>query len=154
MFTHTDTTMNTLITTANGGTVSTSVSPRNSVHTEIASFGIPLCQRNTNESDFLIGENDAISFSIKRGGALVMIRLTLDDEDELIILDAERTKSCVSAPRWGKTGLGRKTHPIGRNQKHHPSRSPLLRYRLGKECPHGHRAVHLHPRERKFLFRT
>lgn len=92
MFTHTDTTMNTLITTANGGTVSTSVSPRNSVHTEIASFGIPLCQRNTNESDFLIGENDAISFSIKRGGALVMLRLTLDDEDELIILDAEKNE--------------------------------------------------------------
>ena len=54
--------------------------------TEIASAGIPLCLRNTNEAHFSIAP---IPFSIKPGGALVAARVTLDDEGDLFIKDAQ-----------------------------------------------------------------
>ena len=54
--------------------------------TEIASAGIPLCLRNTNEAYFSIAP---IPFSIKPGGALVAARVTLDDEGDLFIKDAQ-----------------------------------------------------------------
>ena len=54
--------------------------------TEIAAAGIPLCLRNTNEAHFSIAP---IPFSIKPGGALVAARVTLDDEGDLFIKDAQ-----------------------------------------------------------------
>lgn len=54
--------------------------------TEIAAAGIPLCLRNTNEPHFSI---EPVPFSIKPGGAQVTARVTLDDEGDLFIKDAQ-----------------------------------------------------------------
>ena len=85
-----DTTMN-IDTNTNDGIAlaSNGATPQTVTRTEIASAGIPLCVRNTNEESFEIGsetdESKAIRFTIKNGGATVVARVTIDDGGSLVI---------------------------------------------------------------------
>jgi len=48
----------------------------------------PLCVRDTNEDSFDVGVKDPINFTIKRGGALVTVRVTIDDSGSLAVKDS------------------------------------------------------------------
>ena len=85
-----DTTMNIDTNTHDGiALASNGATPQTVTRTEIASAGIPLCVRNTNEESFEIGsetdESKAIRFTIKNGGAMVTARVTIDDNGTLVI---------------------------------------------------------------------
>ena len=97
--------MNTPTTTTNAGIAPAGVTPQTLTYTEIAASGNPICERPSIGKE--IEKLELGTFTIRDGGADVMLRLTVDDEGDLTIFDfAENEKIFISskvAADWPRT---------------------------------------------------